>query len=176
MTSQIDTHKDRDDFTNTSAGGCHHAAISGHSYGELNDLFSNLRPQIIEADARLAGHITTLCGTSWMPRLVRKLLAWILNLIFPWSGKGFFKDGGSNLWFGVKSGARFGHYDVSMQNGVDGKPVVWLNYDVDRNWKVLRRIRGEARELAPGVQLCRMQWKTRQGYFTVMYFTLSRPS
>lgn len=158
----------------STPAACHHSAIAGYSYPELKELFSTLQPQLIETDTRLAGHITTLCGTSWMPRFLRRLLVWVLNLIFPWSGKGFFEEGGSNLWFGVKNGPRFGHYDVSIQaEGTDGKPVVWLNYDVKRNWPILRRIRGEARLLGPGIQLCRMLWKTRRGYFTVMYFTLS---
>lgn len=163
--------------TTTAAVGetasCHHRTVAGHSYSEFNELFSTLQPQEIPDGSRLAGHASTLVGTSWMPRFIRRFLVLVLNFILPWSGKGFFGEEGSNLWFGVKSGSRFGHYNISIQDGSDGKPVTWLDYDVKKNWPILRRIRGEARLLGPGLQLCRMQWKTKKGYFTVMYFTLS---
>lgn len=147
--------------------------VTGHSYAELNELFGNLRPPSTAPEGRLRGHVTTLMGTSWMPRFVRRFLAVFLGAILPWSAKEFLGAFGSNIWFGVPHGARWLHYAISEQAGTDGKPVIWLTYDIDRNWSLLRSIRGEARSLAPGVLLCRMQWKTRKGYFTVMYFTLS---
>lgn len=162
------------DIADRQLPACNPSTVAGHSYSELAELWSGLTPQAVEGDARLAGDITTLALTSWMPRFVRLALVWVLNLILPWSGKGFFGNEGSNLWFGVARGARFGHYDISTQDGVDGQPVTWLDYNVKRNWPILRPIRGEARLLGPGTHLCRMQWKTRKGYFTVMYFTLTR--
>jgi hypothetical protein len=45
---------------------------------------------------------------------------------------------------------------------------------VPENLALLRRIRGEARQLSDGVVLCRMNWKTRAGVYRVLYFTLRK--
>lgn len=147
--------------------------VVGHTYSELRELFENLAPPSLEGNVRLRGTILTLAGTSWMPRQIRRFIARLLWWVLPWSAKEFHGTYGSNIWFGLRRGRRFLHYDVSRQNGTDGKPVTWLDYNVERNWAIFRRIRGEMRLLGPGLLLCRMQWKTGSGYFTVMYFALS---
>lgn len=152
---------------------CKPDTVTGYTFDELKELFSGLTPQAIKPGSRLAGHMTTLAGTSWMPRFLRRFLVKVLNLIIPWSGKGFYGEQGSNLWFGVRSGPKYGHYNVSMEDGLDGKKIIRLNYNNERNPAFLRRIRGEVRLLGPGIHLAEMLWKTRKGYFTIMYFTMT---
>jgi hypothetical protein len=150
------------------------SALVGHTYGELAELFEDLPAPRIESELRLRGMITTFMGTSWMPRPLRWAIARVLGIVLPWSAKEFRGNQGSNIWFGFRRGIRFLHYEISQQAGVDGMPTVWLSYDVPRNLALFRRIRGEVRMLGPRLLLCRMQWKTRNRYFTVMYFTLGQ--
>ena len=138
--------------------------------------------QVVGADQiqrLLAGeHLAAfaILGLGMLPRFVasgfyRLMGAPILN---PWRGKSFSNGAGANNWFGVK-GLAFGRYTVS--NGVsevDGLPALMLNYDVPENLALLRRIRGEARQLSDGVVLGRMNWKTRAGLYRVLYFTLRK--
>lgn len=150
------------------------STLVGHSYSELAELFEDLAAPRLESELRLRGMITTFMGTSWMPRPLRWMIARFLGIVLPWSAKEFRGTRGSNIWFGFRRGIRFLHYDITLQPGVDGKPVVWLSYDVPQNLILFRRIRGEMRVLGPRLLLCRMQWKTRNGHFTVMYFTLGQ--
>lgn len=114
-----------------------------------------------------------VAGLGWLPRWFCRLFYGLLNFISPWGGKSFASDErGANHWFGLR-GFAFGRYRIEERAGPDGRPSTWLNYDVDENPRLFRRIRGEVRALQPGVFLCRMLWKTSRGYPTVLWFTLS---
>lgn len=144
---------------------------------ELDELFT-LLPAVSAKNVQghYAGRLFAILGLGSLPRflaagLYRLMGAPILN---PWRGKSFHKGAGANHWFGVK-GLAFGRYTVSDGvSEVDGLPTLLLNYDVPENLSLLRRIRGEARQLSNGVVLARMNWKTRSGVYRVLYFTLSK--
>lgn len=120
----------------------------------------------------LRGQLMAIRGVDRLPRplagLLYRLLALPLN---PWRGKYLEPHTGSNLWL-AGDRLRFGHFSVTQQAGGDGYPCHWLDYNNVTNPRLLRAIRGEARQLQPGLWLCRMQWQTRDGLAALLWFTL----
>lgn len=113
-------------------------------------------------------------GLEKAPRpLLGSLCGLLATPINPWRGKRFDGVTGVNAWLG--GAFTLGAYRLEERpSPVDGRPVLWLDYDLPANPALLRAIRGEARVLADGVFLCRMNWRTATGFATVLYFTLRR--
>lgn len=152
----------------------HRAQLTSRRAFELAELFATLESG--EAPrGHTHGRMTAFAGPGILPRWVCSLLFALLNFIDPWRGKSFADGAGANHWF-HRRGPGFGHYRVASQDGVDGHPSHWLDYNIDRNWRILRPIRGEARQLQPGLWLCRMVGATRKGHTDVLWFTLTNGS
>jgi hypothetical protein len=150
------------------------AELLRHRQQELDALFALLpAPDAVEGVWR--GTLMAITGLQWLPRGVASSLYRLLALpLNPWRGKDFAGNGGANRWFGIP-GTGFGAYRVrSTHSPVDGKPVMWLDYNLPANLPPLRGIRGEARELGDNLLLCRMNWQGSAGLHRVLYFTLSR--
>jgi len=148
------------------------AVLSRYRQDEAEALFDNL-PQVRPGQLRgsFRGRIFALAGTGWMPRWLTAGLLAVLNLPLPfWIGKAFETDHGSNLWFSTTSPRRFGHYRLipATENAPLG-----LDYAVESNAKLLRSILGQVKDAGAGRYLCRMQWRKKGGFVTVLYFTLS---
>lgn len=138
---------------------------------ELVELFATL-PAGAAPSGHLRGQLFAVRGLNALPRsLCRGLYALLSTPINPWRGKSFSNNRGSNhlLW---RNGPALGHYQISQQNGADGQPSLWLDYNVASNPSLLRRIRGEARHLGNGQWLCRMLWQTDHSQTTLLWFTL----
>ncbi|MCC1496653.1 hypothetical protein [Alcanivorax sp. 1008] len=138
---------------------------------ELADLFATL-PVGAAPSGHLHGKLFAVHGLTFLPRpLARGLYALLSTPLNPWRGKSFSNDKGSNhlLWL---NGPALGHYHISQQTGADGQHSLWLDYNVERNPALLRRIRGEARQLRKDQWLCRMLWQTDRGQTTLLWFTL----
>ncbi|TJY63112.1 hypothetical protein E4T66_05215 [Sinimarinibacterium sp. CAU 1509] len=141
---------------------------------ELDTLFSSLPTPARSLEGCWRGRLMAIRGFGWLPRVFARMLYALLGTpLNPWSGKSFANGTGANRWFGVR-GAAFGRFRVVEQamSPVDQQPVVWLDYDVPENPRLLRHIRGEARQLGNGLILARMNWKTQRGLYRVLYFTL----
>ncbi len=141
---------------------------------ELDALFE-LLPVPAHADGVWRGTLMAIRGLDWLPRPVANLLYRVLALpIDPWRGKSFADGRGANRWFTLP-GAAFGVYTVRVKDSpVDGKPSVWLDYNLQENLAPLRGIRGEARALGDDLLLCRMNWQGSNTLHRVLYFTLAR--
>lgn len=138
---------------------------------ELAKLFATL-PAGSAPSGHLRGKLFALRGLGFLPRpLARAVYSLLSTPINPWRGKSFSDNQGSNhlLWL---KGPALGHYRISQQNGADGQPSLWLDYNIERNPALLRRIRGEARQLRHDQWLCRMLWQTNNGQITLLWFTL----
>lgn len=138
---------------------------------ELAELFSTL-PAGEAPSGYLHGRLFAIRGLGALPRPLARVIYKLLSTpINPWRGKSFSGSKGSNhlLWL---HGPALGHYLIGKQNGMDGQPSLWLDYNVDRNPALLRPVRGEARQLRPGQWLCRMLWQGNQTQTTLLWFTL----
>lgn len=141
---------------------------------ELDALF-DLLPAPADSDGVWRGTLMAIRGLDWLPRPVAAALYRLLALpVDPWRGKSFADGHGANRWFTLP-GAAFGVYTVQVKDSpVDGKPSVWLDYNLPENPAPLRGIRGEARALGDNLLLCRMHWQGRDALHRVLYFTLAR--
>lgn len=143
---------------------------------ELDALFELLPvPAPGSSDGVWRGTLMAITGLGWLPRSIAAGLYRVLALpLNPWRGKSLDAGRGANRWFRLP-GAGFGAYRVSStKSPVDGKPVLWLDYDVPENLAALRPVRGEARLLGDGLLLCRMNWQGSADLHRVLYFTLVR--
>lgn len=155
----------------TAAGTRQWQQLNDWRSSELAALFASLDTGALP-QGRLRGRLMALRGTHRLPRPLARLLNGLLSLpLNPWRGKVFSGHGGSNLW-GTLSGPRFGHYRTRLDTGFDGRPSLWLDYDQASNPSLLRRIRGEARQLQTGLWLCCMHWQGRDQLHTLLWFTL----
>ena len=148
-----------------------------HDQGELADLFETLPLPERTPEGAWHGTLMAITGLERLPRALRSGLARVLDTpVNPWRGKTFDGDQGSNLWLPGLA-RRFAHYRVERRDSpVDGRPVLWLDYDQPDNPAPVRGIRGEARRLRTGLLLCRMNWQGRNGELhTLLYFTLTEP-
>lgn len=148
-----------------------HTHLNDWRDAELAELFSTL-PAGEAPSGYLHGRLFAVRGLGALPRpLARAIYKLLSTPINPWRGKSFHGDHGSNhlLWL---HGPALGHYMIGKQNGMDGQPSLWLDYNVDRNPSLLRAIRGEARQLRQGQWLCRMLWQNDRGQTTLLWFIL----
>lgn len=152
-----------------------HAFLAQQRGTELARLFATL-PAGQPPEGALQGKLMAVRGLERMPRGLASLLYRLLALpINPWRGKCFSATQGSNLWFAL-GGLRFAHFSIDLRPGSDGNESYWLDYCLDSNPRLLRRIRGEARQMQAGLWLCRMHWQGDNGLVPVLWFTLQGDS
>lgn len=138
---------------------------------ELDQLFNTLPPvRLGSLNGTFRGRLLGISGINALPRFLRGLVYLVLQTpLNPWRGKTFAEGAGSNVWLNLKGQLRFAHYKVESdgETGID-----FLNYDIESNWKPLRGIRGEARQLNDQLVLARMNYQLGDKTVRVLYFTL----
>ena len=138
---------------------------------ELDQLFDTLPAVRLGAlNGTFRGRLLGISGINALPRPLRGLVYLVLQTpLNPWRGKTFAAGAGSNVWLSLKGPLRFAHYKVESdaETGID-----YLNYDIATNWKPLRGIRGEARQLNDQRVLARMNYQMGDRTLRVLYFTL----
>lgn len=144
------------------------------SQSELDQLFETLPAVALRTlSGAFRGRLLGISGINLLPRSLRAALYQLLQTpLNPWRGKYFMNGCGSNLWLSLRGQLRFAHYRVEL-NPASG--IESLNYDIEDNWRVLRGIRGEARQLNDRVVLARMNYQARARCVRVLYFTLEMP-
>jgi len=151
--------------------------LLGNSQPELNGIFDKLSaPLKGELDGCYRGSLMGIIGTNWLNRFTRICINRLLQTaINPWVGKRFDDINGANYWFTQSGKIRWGYYLIedNMQ-GQDGLPLTLLSYDVDKNIRTLRPIRGEVRKLNDRLFLARMHYLTKNKTIQVLYFTLEK--
>jgi hypothetical protein len=158
----------------TDSGVAAAHAVLDHSQGELAELFATLvAVSAEEMQGEWIGEMAGVVGLERLPRPVRKV---VHSLLPGWRGKRFTGSVGSNIWGGRTRNtdwlrSRTEHVE---QSPVDGRPSLWLDYDISANPVVMRAIRGELRRLDADVVLGRMSWQTRAKLHCVLYFPLRR--
>ena len=148
-----------------------HRKLFKYSQHELDNLFETLSPiNFSELDGVYQGRLFAIIGLGFLPRFLRTAFYSLLQTIInPWKGKSFKNNQGANVWLTHSGQYRFAAYKVA--NNEDGSEA-YLNYDLDENWKILRPIRGEARQLNNNTVLARMNYTSKTKTHRVLYFTL----
>ena len=144
--------------------------LSEHSVAELNTLYSQatMPVNMSALDGRPKGRMLAIKGTDRIPfadliRMISKAS------LFPWGGKSFQsanKKEGSGInrinltllqrnWFPFNTAIE--------SSAIDGKPCIYLDYDLPGNPWFIRRIRDELREVSPGLFLGPAMWKEAEG-------------
>jgi hypothetical protein len=97
--------------------------------------------------------------------------------MFPWGGKSFASVDSQN-GTGINRvhlGGRhnlFAFVTTLDASAIDGEPAVILNYAIDDNPALVRRIHDEVREVAPGVFFGPAMWKSGDEKTLVLWFAL----
>ncbi|MTT51776.1 hypothetical protein F1529_04670 [Alcanivorax sp. VBW004] len=144
---------------------------------DLDSVFARLSPpKIDELSEAYQGRLYAVEGVRRLPRLLRGPLHAIVNSpVSPWKGKFINGRQGGNMLLNRHGKRQLGFYRVTRGKAYDdGRPVIELDYDVPENPPSLWPIRGELRALGEQYYLARMLYRTRTGYFTVLYFSLEK--
>ncbi len=89
--------------------------------------------------------------------------------VFPWDGKSFEAttenagQGSSRIRLIRPTLKLFTFYTRISESAIDGRPCILLDYDQPENPWVVRRIRDELREIAPGLFMGPMMARLRNG-------------
>lgn len=146
----------------------------------LQSLYEGARTPVLEAmDGPLVGRMLAVpVLPRWMAGLLRWLAAWSR---FPWRGKTFTardegKGEGINRVFGERNPGRWFRFDTFVAPSRAGAfDAVQLDYDNPGNPGLIRAIKDEVREVAPGLYLgiAYLMWRGRPRL--MLYFGLRRP-
>lgn len=155
----------------------HLQRLNFYSQQEADELFEQLPfADVEQLSGVYRGRLFAVKGFDWLPRILRSLLYGLLGTwVNPWKGKYFQQGFGANIWLLNSSRVQFGHYKTDTQADTltdNGNP--FLNYDIEKNWRLLRGIRGEARILSDNLILARMNYVTAKKVVRVLYFTLEK--
>jgi len=143
----------------------------------LKDLFGTLpAPAADELDGAYHGRLLTTAGLDLVPEIlsgpVRDLLQ---GELMPWRGKRFEKGQGANYWLRDRDGIDLVTFDTLIAPALDGSGDVFqLDYDVERNPRIARRITGEVKRDADGLYLARMNYRIAGRVIELLYFTLEK--
>lgn len=149
----------------------------GASREELELLFSQLpTPQAASLKGAYLGKLYAVEGLRFLPTPIRALAHIGVNsAISPWKGKCIEGKKGGNMLLSSAGDKQLGFYSVKKGKAYDGSgAAIVLDYDVPENPPILWKIRGELREIREQYYLARMLYQTKNGWFTVLYFTLSK--
>ncbi len=154
-----------------------HRDLEKLSQRKLQELFRTLEaPSPEELNGDYHGTLLTTAGLDRIPSVIRQPLVELLQgRAMPWRGKRFEGRSGVNYWLKDHDGFGLFSYDVSIAPALDGSgDVLQLDYDVERNPAVARRIVGEVRQVSGGLYLARMNYKLPMRPVELLYFTLVR--
>lgn len=152
-------------------------SLLGNSQVEFNDIFHKLSaPLKGELDGCYRGCLMGIMGTDGLNRFARTCINRLLQTVInPWMGKLFDEISGANYWFTQSGKICWGHYLIEDDiQGQDSLPLTLLSYDVDKNMRILRSIRGEVRKINERLFLARMHYVTKYKTIRVLYFTLEK--
>jgi hypothetical protein len=150
------------------------------SAAALGDLYRGAStPTIIALNGALAGRMLAVpVLPGWLAGALRRFAAWTR---FPWRGKTFTArdDGrgeGINRVFGDRNPRRWFRFDTFIARSRAGAfDAVQLDYDNPGNPRLIRAIKDEVREIAPGLYLGLAYFVWGKKARLVLYFGLARP-
>lgn len=135
-------------------------------------------PTVPALDGHLVGRMLAVpVLPAWLGRLLRRFAAWAR---FPWRGKSFTaRDGargeGINRVFGDVKPRRWFRFDTFIAPSRAGAfDAFQLDYDNPGNPALIRAIKDEVREVAPGLFLGQAYFMWRGKPRLVLYFGLAR--
>lgn len=146
----------------------------------LGDLYRTaITPTVRALNGDLVGRMLAVpVLPGWLAGALRKFAAWAR---FPWRGKSFTArdDGGGegiNRVFGPRSPRRWFRFDTFIARSRAGAfDAFQLDYDNPGNPRLIRAIKDEVREVAPGLYLGLAYLMWRKKPRLVLYFGLARP-
>lgn len=146
---------------------------------ELAALYRQARtPNLGELDGHLAGRMLAVpVLPAWLRGFVRRFAAW---RHFPWRGKTFSahdqtRGEGINRVFGDRRPRRWFRFETSVAPSRAGAfGAVQLDYDNPGNPALIRAIKDEVRQVAPGLFLGLAYFMWRRKPRLILYFGLAR--
>ncbi|HEY4187824.1 MAG TPA: hypothetical protein VGP07_22300 [Polyangia bacterium] len=138
-----------------------------------------LTPSVPTLNGHLVGRMLAIPALPrWMGGLMRRFAAWTH---FPWRGKSFSatvedKGEGINRVFGDRAPRRWFRFDTFLAPSRAGAfDALQLDYDNPENPALIRAIKDEVREVAPGLYLGLAYFMWRKRSRLILYFGLRRP-
>jgi len=140
---------------------------------------SAVTPSVPDLNGDLVGRMLAApVSPGWMFGLLRRFAAWTL---FPWRGKSFTSrdashGDGINRVFGDRRPRRWFRYETFLGPSRAGAfEAFQLDYDNPDNPGLIRSIKDEVREVAPGLYLGLAYLMWRKQPRLILYFGLARP-
>ena len=145
----------------------------------LEALYASARvPRIEDVEGPLLGRMLAWPVLRERPGLQRLLRAFAGSKAFPWRGKSFSphdRDRGEGKNRVLSDRIRLFRFDTFIApSRAGGGDALQLDYDLDGNPALIRRIKDEIRELEPGVWLGQAYYETAEGPWLWLYFALAR--
>ena len=147
---------------------------------ELERMYREARtPRIPEVAGDLRGRMLAWPSLDAHPAIAGVLRTFAGSFAFPWRGKSFRpfdEDRGEGINRVVSDRLRLFRFDTSIARSRAGDfDALQLDYDVDGNPGVIRRIKDEIREIEPGVWLGQAYLVTPRRAVLWLYFGLAKP-
>lgn len=131
-------------------------------------------PALEDLDGKLSGRVLRIP----VPRVMRLLERFSRSKLLPWRGKTFAYETadhghGVNRWLG--SGVDWLEFETSVGRSRAGDfDAVHLDYSLERNPRIARKLKSELREVGPGVWLGLEYWPMREGDRLITFLGLAR--
>ncbi len=155
-------------------------ALSDMASEQLDALYrqGQLPESMARLDGKPKGRMLAVRGLDTTPlSFPLRLLA--SSRLFPWAGKSFRSatdktgEGINRINLTLSQRTWFPFNTVIEPSVIDGKPCIYLDYDLAGNPWFVRRIRDELREVAPGLFLGPAMWKQKDaGAMLVLWFAI----
>ncbi len=147
---------------------------------ELERMYREARtPRIPEVDGDLRGRMLAWPSLDAHPAAASALRAFAGSFAFPWRGKSFRPfddDRGEGINRVLSDRLRLFRFDTSIARSRAGDfDALQLDYDLDGNPGIIRRIKDEIREIEPGVWLGQAYFVSPRRELLWLYFGLAKP-
>jgi hypothetical protein len=136
-------------------------------------------PRLLDVTGDLRGRMLAWPVLDAHPIVAGAIRAFAGSAAFPWRGKSFKPfddDRGEGINRVISDRLRLFRFDTSIARSRAGDfDALQLDYDLDGNPGIIRRIKDEMREIEPGLWLGQAYFQTKKKDWLWLYFGLAKP-
>ncbi len=153
-------------------------ALLARPANELQRIYCDARvPRLVDVAGDLRGRMLAWPAFDARPAVADAVRAFAGSRVFPWRGKSFRpfdEDRGEGINRVISDRLRLFRFDTSIAKSRAGDfDALQLDYDLDGNPGIIRRIKDEMREVEPGLWLGQAYFSTKKRDVLVLYFGLA---
>jgi hypothetical protein len=154
-------------------------ALLARPASELDRVYREARtPRLLDVAGNLRGRMLAWPVLEEKPGIAGAIRAFAGSRAFPWRGKSFRpfdEDRGEGINRVISDRLKLFRFDTSIARSRAGDfDALQLDYDLDGNPGIIRRIKDEMREIEPGLWLGQAYFATKKRDWLWLYFGLAR--